>query len=263
MGTEPTVGPPRTSADLVGLALAAGAGRRLAPLTWERPKVLCPVGGVALLDLALARLRPTGADLVVNAHHHVAQLEAHLGALGDRSVHLSVEAPEALGTAGAIGHLRSWIDGRDVLVTNADAWSHADLAAFVADWDGQRVRVLLAGAREFGPRVGLVATLLPAGVAAALEPAPSGLYEAVLREEWAEGRLEVRTDDGPFVDCGTPGRYLAANLLATGGRSSIGADAVVRGSVHESVVWDGATVHEGEHLVRAIRTSAGRTVLVR
>ena len=263
MGTDPTVGPPRTAADLVGLALAAGAGTRLAPLTWERPKVLCPVDGVALLDLALARLRPTGAALAVNAHHHLGQIEAHLGARGDRSVHLSIEQPEALGTAGAIGHLRRWIDGRDVLVTNADSWSRADLATFVRGWDGQRVRVLLAGAREFGPRVDLVATLLPAPVVSGLDAVPSGLYEVVLRDEAARGNLEVCTDDGPFVDCGTPARYLAANLLATGGHSSIGADAVVRGSVRESVVWDGATVHEHERLVRAVRTSAGRTVLVR
>ena len=35
---------------------------------------------------------------------------------------LSVESPEALGTAGALGNLRDWIDGAPVLLTNADAF---------------------------------------------------------------------------------------------------------------------------------------------
>src|SRR5439155_3371852 len=59
---------------LAGVVLAAGAGTRLRPLTTLRPKALCPVGTVPLLDLALARLAPlTGglpADLAVNAHEH-------------------------------------------------------------------------------------------------------------------------------------------------------------------------------------------------
>lgn len=262
MVTPAAVGP-RSRSGLVGLALAAGAGTRLAPLTWERPKVLCPVGGVALLDLALDRLRPTGAALVVNAHHHAEQLEAHLGPVLDREVRLSVEQPEALGTAGAIGRLRPWIDGRPVLVTNADAWSTADLRLLLDGWDGERVRVLVHGPAAFGPRVELVATLLPAAVAASLPATPSGLYELVLRDAARAGALEVFGDDTPFLDCGTPERYLAANLRATNGFSSIGADAVVRGIVRESVVWDGATVDEHEVLVHAIRTSAGRTVLVR
>src|SRR5437660_59073 len=37
---------------LAGIVLAAGAGTRLAPLTRLRPKALCPVGNVPLVDLA-------------------------------------------------------------------------------------------------------------------------------------------------------------------------------------------------------------------
>ncbi|MGN6693052.1 MAG: sugar phosphate nucleotidyltransferase, partial [Aquihabitans sp.] len=44
--------------DLAGVVLAAGAGTRLRPLTIERPKALCPVADVPLVDLALDRLRP-------------------------------------------------------------------------------------------------------------------------------------------------------------------------------------------------------------
>ena len=83
------------------MVLAAGLGRRLQPLTRSRPKALCPVGDVPLVDLALQRVAPVAAGpaaVAVNVHHHREAMEAHLG---DR-VHLSIEAGEPLGTAGAL-----------------------------------------------------------------------------------------------------------------------------------------------------------------
>ena len=52
---------------MIGLVLAAGAGRRLQPLTAELPKTLLPVAGAdTILDLALANLRHVGlAEVVV------------------------------------------------------------------------------------------------------------------------------------------------------------------------------------------------------
>lgn len=266
---------------LAAVVLAAGAGTRLAPLTRLRPKALCPVGNVPLVDLAIDRARAAvAADAVaVNVHHGREQLEAHLCSHG---VHVSVEEAQALGTAGAIGHLRSWLDGRPALILNADAWCQPDLAAFVEGWDGTRVRMLVPGDQPFGPRSGVVASLLPAADAARLDPVPSGLWEVCWRDRLAAGMLETVAYRGPFVDCGTPAQYLDANLQAislaggsiidstaairpsaTIGQSSIGAGAEVDGAVHASVVWPGATVRPGEQLDRAIRADGGLTVLVR
>jgi len=48
---------------LIGLVLAAGAGRRLQPLTDDLPKTLLPVAGEwTILDIALANLRRAGLD---------------------------------------------------------------------------------------------------------------------------------------------------------------------------------------------------------
>jgi MurNAc alpha-1-phosphate uridylyltransferase len=250
---------------VAGVVLAAGAGTRLAPLTALRPKALCPVGGVPLVDLALARLAPHASSLAVNLHHCADQLDAHL----PPSVHRSIEQPEALGTAGAIGALRPWIAGRDVLLTNADAWldPSLDLGRFIAGWDRDRVRLLcvLDPARgDFGDLRYCGVALLPAAVAGRLEPVPSGLYEVSWRQELAAGRLDLVRVDVPFVDCGTPADYLAANLLASGGTPVVEAGAeVADGAVLiRSVVWAGAAVCAGEVLVDAIRTPAG-TVLVR
>src|SRR5439155_12302162 len=90
------------ASDICAVVLAAGAGRRLRPLTASRPKALCPVGNVALLDLALRRLAAlgyTGPDRVaVNAAYLAAQVEAHL----DGTVTLSVEPYGPLGTSGGL-----------------------------------------------------------------------------------------------------------------------------------------------------------------
>lgn len=240
--------------------LAAGAGTRLRPLTLERPKALCPVADVPLVDLALDRVAPLVSAMAVNVHHGRDQLVAHLAARGD--VHVSIEETQALGTAGALGHLRDWVDGRPAVVLNADAWCPDPLDPLVDGWDGERIRLLLAGADELRPSVLVVGCVLPWTAVEALPDEPAGLYETCWRP-WAErGAVEVVRHDGPFVDCGTPADYLGANLAATGGLTAAGG-AVVDGVADRCVLWPGAVVRRGEVLRDAIRTATGRTVLVR
>jgi NDP-sugar pyrophosphorylase family protein len=243
---------------LSAVVLAAGAGTRLRPLTWLRPKALCPVENVPLVDLAIGLARTVTPSVAVNVHHGRAAMESHLAG----RVRISVEEPEALGTAGGVGNLREWIDGRPVLVTNADAFHDADLTSFVRDWDGERVRVLVAS-EDFGPSARVVASLLPWNDVERLEARPAGLYELCWRPAQEAGRLDVARHPGAFFDCGTPGRYLAANLFASDGRPVVSRGAVVDGTVEQSVVWPGAVVREHEHLVRAIRADERMTVLVR
>jgi choline kinase len=51
---------------MIGIVLAAGAGRRLAPLTDELPKTLLPVHGeTTILDIALSNLASAGLDEAV------------------------------------------------------------------------------------------------------------------------------------------------------------------------------------------------------
>jgi NDP-sugar pyrophosphorylase family protein len=244
--------------ELVAVVLAAGAGTRLRPLTWRRPKALCPVDNVPLVDLAVGWVRTVTPAVAVNVHHGRGAMESHLA----RRVHLSVEEPEALGTAGGVANLKRWIDGRGVLTMNADAWHDADLRPFADAWDGERVRVLITG-KEFGPRSQVVASLLPWREVESLESRPTGLYEMCWRPAQDAGRLDVARHDGVFFDCGTPASYLAANMAASEGRSVIGRAAQVEGTLEESVVWPGAVVREGEQLWRSIRVDERLTVLVR
>ena len=245
---------------LAAVVLAAGAGRRLRPLTDVRPKPLCPVDNVPLLDLALERVRPLTDSVAVNVHHGRDQMEAHLAG---RGVHVSVEEPEALGTAGALGRLRDWIDGRPTLVVNADAWHRFDLSVLPSGWDGARIRLLVVEDLErgdFGPWLYCGAALMPWRDVAPLPATPSGLYELSWRRAWADGRIKLVPQEGPFFDCGTPADYLAANLTASGGRSVVGPGARVEGELVRSVVWPGGVVRRGERLVDSIRVGDSLTV---
>lgn len=248
---------------LAAVVLAAGAGTRLRPLTRHRPKALCPVGGVALVDLAIDRVAGAveggSGALAVNVHHQRAAMEAHLSG----RAHLSFEEPQALGTAGALGQLRPWLDGRDAVVVNADAWCPGTLAAFAAGWDRARIRLLLAGDVDLTPTSSIAAALMPWSALTRLAPTPSGLYEVSWRPAQHAGELEAVRHDGPFVDCGTPAQYLAANLQASGGTSVVGDGAVVDGAIDRCVLWAGAVVAAGESLTCAVRTADGTTVLVR
>lgn len=255
---------------LVGVVLAAGAGVRLRPLTLERPKPLCPVANRPLVDLAIERLAGAVCEVAVNVHHGRGQLEPHLASVHPE-VHVSVEERVALGTAGALGHLRDWIDGRDVLVTNADAWLPMPAGAvggFVTGWDRLRTRLLCvehAQRGDFGDMRYSGMALMPWATVSGFDPEPGGLYELSWGADWEAGRLDLARHGGPFVDCATPADYLSANLAAAarpGEGPIVSPEAVVHGEVHETVVWPRARVWPGESLRSAIRTPR-RTVLIR
>lgn len=276
--------------DLCAVVLAAGEGTRLRPLTDRVPKALCPVGNVPLLDRALNRLAGLGlagpARVAVNACYLADQVVAHVG---DRA-HLSVEPGDPLGTAGGVANLRDWIDGRPVLVGNADAYladpataPGPDVSALLEGWDGDSVRLLGQPASDpsapgtFAGHCFTGFSLLPWRLVRDLPVVFSDLVRAVWRPAEAAGALDVVPYAGTFFDTGTPADYLAANLHAaaggvlvdgsatvTGGcvESVVGADARVDGDVRRCVIWPGATVHEGERLRDVIRFGDDGTVQV-
>lgn len=220
--------------------------------------MLCPVGSEALIDHAIGRLSSVVGDVAVNVHESQPSLVQHLG----ERAHVSLERGEALGTAGGVGNLRDWLDGRAVVVVNGDTWCPGGLEHLVDGWDGTTIRILVAGDEPFGPRSAVAGSLMPWDVVQGLPVTPSGLWEVSWRQALEDGRVETVHHHGAFVDCADAVDYLRANLAAAGG-SVVGEGAVVEGTVEESVVWPGGRVHAGEQLRRAIRTDAGTTVLVR
>jgi NDP-sugar pyrophosphorylase family protein len=209
-----------------------------------------------LVDLALDRVTGhTGSgpsQVAVNAHYLSGLLAEYVG---DRAW-LSFEQPVALGTAGALGALRPWIDGRAVLLTNTDAYLPEALDELVHGWDGQRIRLLCKETgheTDFGTRRYVGACLMPWATVAPLTAEPTGLYELVWRGAEERGELDLVVSEAVAIDCGRPADYLAANLHASGGQSVVGVGAVVEGRLERSVVWSGAYVGPDEVLVDTIR----------
>lgn len=239
--------------ELAGVVLAAGAGTRLRPLTYELPKAMCPVGSRPLVDWAIDRVQPHVSSVAVNAHKSAPALVEHL----DGRVHVSIESGERLGTAGALGRLRTWIDGRHVLVHNADSFLDDDLALLVDGWSGEQPRLLVRHedhASDFGDARFLGVSLLPARIAATLPDEPCGLFSLAWKPAYDAGRLEWVQARGTAIDCGTAADYLRANLHVSGGASVVDPTAVVQGSITRCVVWPGARVETDEVLVDAIRS---------
>lgn len=270
------------------VVLAAGRGDRLRPLTLRLPKALCPVGNVPLLDRALTLLVGLGLRgpdrVAVNASWLGEQVAAHV--TGRATVSREPDGP--LGTAGGVARLRDWVDGRDVLVVNADAYLAAEDSDGATGWvaellaDPQRGTVRLLGVPAAPGSVEAFGGYRFAGMSALpwrwvrdLPAGPAELVHTTWRPAEAAEALEMVQLPGHFVDTGTPAGYLAANRHAAAGGNLlapdatvtgrcrcavVGAGAEVRGDLTRAVVWPGARVRAGEHLVDAVRAGDDLTV---
>lgn len=249
-------------ADIVGVVLAAGRGSRMSPITDRVPKPLLTVDNHSLLDLALRRVTPVVGEVAVNAHHLADQIFS-AGKAFASTVHISREPDKLLGTAGALRHLRDWIDGRPVLVNNADLWLSDPIEHFLDGWDGTRPRLLvkdMGRPADFDHFRYMGVSTVPAQTAAALEYSPAGLYASVWAPAHERGELEFVELTGTSFDCGTPAEFLVANLEASGANAVLAPDAVVLGSLDRCVILSGARVEQDEHLVCAIRDRFGNTM---
>jgi len=292
------------------VVLVGGFGTRLRPLTFETPKQLLPVAGVPLIERVLGHLHAHGvAEAVLSLGYRP---DMFLERYPDRmcaGVHLdfAVEA-EPLDTAGAIRFAATEAGiAERFLVVNGDVLTDLDLTALVAfHTDRQRK----AGAEgtialtkvedpsSFGvvptddhgrvlafvekpPRDEAPTDLINAGFyvleASVLDRIPGGRRVNVERETFpamvADGVLFARSDGAPWIDVGTPERYLAASLARlpmTGPQGVVDGGVVApvlleAGStvkpgavVHEAVLGEGATVADGARVERSVVLAGAR-----
>jgi NDP-sugar pyrophosphorylase family protein len=117
-----------------GIIIAGGAGTRLRPLTYTRPKPLIPVVNRPFLEYQVALLKKHGIDEIIFCTNYMAdKIAAHFGdgsRFGVKMQFVNEEVP--LGTAGAIKNAQS-VAGRDTFVVlNGDILTDFDLASIIA-----------------------------------------------------------------------------------------------------------------------------------
>jgi MurNAc alpha-1-phosphate uridylyltransferase len=131
------------------MIMAAGLGKRMRPLTATRPKPLIEVGGKALLDHVLEKLRVAGVrKIVVNVHYLAEALEAHLMSRAHGlEVAISDERSLLMETGGGLVKAAPLIDCDPFLALNSDnLWidGPADtLKLLASQWDDSRMDALL------------------------------------------------------------------------------------------------------------------------
>lgn len=102
------------------VVLAAGRGRRLAPLTDLTPKPLIDVAGVALIDRVISSLVRAGiTEVCVVVGHLADEVERHLRSGCDVTFEV-VHQPEPLGSGDAVRMARPWLGDQAFFLTWGD-----------------------------------------------------------------------------------------------------------------------------------------------
>lgn len=127
------------------MVLAAGLGKRMRPLTNDRPKPLVELAGRCLLDRALDNLSGGGITrFVVNSHYKGEMIEAHLA--GRSGIVLSPE-DILLETGGGVKAALPQFCGNAFFVVNSDAvWrdgQESTIGRMAAHWDETAMDALL------------------------------------------------------------------------------------------------------------------------
>ncbi|HET9355015.1 MAG TPA: nucleotidyltransferase family protein [Sphingomicrobium sp.] len=131
------------------MVMAAGLGKRMRPLTNDRPKPMVELAGAPLIDHVLDRLRSAGVGkIVVNVHYLPEVIEAHLAqSAKDLAVTISDERGVLLETGGGLVKAAPLIDCDPFLVVNSDNFwidGPADgLKLLASGWNDSRMDALL------------------------------------------------------------------------------------------------------------------------
>lgn len=113
------------------MVLAAGAGTRLRPLTYEIPKPMVPVVNRPVLHHVLDNLLRHGVkDVMMNLYAHAEQVRGYCGDGSRWSLRLNYSRePKLLGTAGAIKKVERFFSQGPFVVLSGDGLSDIDITA--------------------------------------------------------------------------------------------------------------------------------------
>ena len=112
--------------------LAAGLGRRLRPITDDKPKCLVEVNKRPLLAYWLDALVGCGiTEVLINLHYHADKVRTFLKAQSHELLVRQIFEPRLVGTAGTIRENAQFFDQNSVLVAHADNLCLSNLSTFI------------------------------------------------------------------------------------------------------------------------------------
>jgi mannose-1-phosphate guanylyltransferase len=237
------------------VVLVGGEGTRLRPLTLSTPKQMLPIVGKPMIERVLAHLASHGVDEAILSLGYLPdafKVAYPQGLASGVQLTYAVE-PEPLDTAGAVRFAATYAGLNETfVVVNGDVLTDLDLTSLVAfhrergaegtialhpvldpsafgvvptDSDG-RVTAFV----EKPPRDEAPTNEINAGTyvfeASVLDRIPSTGRVSIERETFPamvrSGVLYARSDDGYWLDTGTPAAYLQANQdLVSGQRKGV------------------------------------------
>jgi mannose-1-phosphate guanylyltransferase len=264
------------------VVLVGGEGTRLRPLTLSAPKQMLPIVGVPMIERVLAHLVSHGVDAAILSMGYLpnAFLEAYPeGVAAGIRLTYAVE-PEPLDTAGAVRFAATFGGVDDTfVVVNGDVLTDLDLSGLLAFHRERRAEGTIALHPVLDPSAfGVVPTDSDGRVTAFVEKPPrdeaptdqinAGTY--ILEPSVLEriGTLFARSDDGYWLDTGTPAAYLQAHHDLVSGRRGHQLDANLRDRgdgvyleeestidgeiIGPSVIFGGCTVAAGARVERSV-----------
>ena len=207
------------------LILAAGAGKRLLPLTALTPKPLLPVRGTPLIERLILQLRTAGCtDVVINLFHLGEQIANHLGDGSRLGVNITYSREtRELETGGGIVQALPLLGEAPFLIVNGDNLTDFDFRLIPTELGSDLVHLILAPRPEwrtkgdFVFRQGRVIERGNAhvycGIAVAKPelfanaPAAPFSWNELLFKAVADRRVAGQLHRGQWLDVSTPEQY--------------------------------------------------------
>jgi N-acetyl-alpha-D-muramate 1-phosphate uridylyltransferase len=232
------------------MVMAAGLGKRMLPLTLDRPKPLLSVAGKLLIDHSLERLAEAGVKrAVVNVHYRAEMVEDHLAAHNHGlDIVISDERAQLMETGGGLMQAKHLLNADPFLCVNSDnIWTNGAENALqrLADhWDDALMDMLLllvplaqannhSGKGDFNlsaegrlsrrapdeETAPYVFTGIQMMTKRALVDAPHGPFSTMLLWERAiaVGRCFGLVHDGLWFDVGSPAAIPATEAILNNG----------------------------------------------
>ncbi|MCG6964413.1 MAG: NDP-sugar synthase [Acidobacteria bacterium] len=270
------------------MVLAAGRGRRLAPLSEVLPKPALPLLGRRLVGWAMAQAAAAGAEsVVVNAWHLAERLEEAVAEEAHRvpRVALSRE-PQLMGGAGglALARDRGLLDGAGpLLVLNGDVVFRLDLEPVLArhresddlvtlallphldptawsrvllDASGRVERICEPGAPATGevPLLYTGVMVMSREALATLPSAPGEIGDLLWAPAKAVGRFGGVVVSGYWREVGTPEAYRAETVRQLGDQSWCHPEATVApaATLDRCMVGRSARIEPGAQVAESV-----------